>query len=127
MPDVLPKHAPGQAVTRTAGAAITGGQLVTITGDNTVSPTAGAGAVEGQASRDAAVGDILTVWAGGEVILTAAAAITAGQRVQSAAAGQVAPWSAVAPATAPVAENIIGHATRAAAAGAKVTVRLYNA
>lgn len=121
MPDVLPKHAPGQAVTRTAGAAITGGQLVTITGENTVSPTAGAGAVEGQASRDAAVGDILTVWAGGEVTLTASGAITAGQRVQSAAAGAVSTWAGTAPA------DVIGHATRGAASGAKVTVRLYNA
>ncbi len=49
MPDYLRKYAPGDRVTYAASAAITGGQLVTISGNGTVAPTAG-GASVGRAS-----------------------------------------------------------------------------
>lgn len=121
MPDHLPKYAPGTAVTREASAAITGGQLLTVTGDLTVGP-AGAGAVfAGVANRDAAVGDLLVPQRGGVHVLTAAAAIAAGDLVQCGAAGEVALWP---PAGAPAA--IIGYAAEAVAAAATGEFHLYT-
>lgn len=93
----LPKYAPGTALTREASAAITAGQLLTITGDNTVAPTTGdAQLVVGVASRDAAIGELLTVQRGGVHVLTAAAAVAAGDYLMSAAGGQVRPVPATA-------------------------------
>lgn len=125
MPDYLPKHSPGQQVTYTASAAIVGGQLVTITGDLLVGPTAGAGVVEGVATRDAAVGQAVNVRDGGIQLLVASAAIAAGQRVQSAANGQVAPFAPAAAGLVSADVNVIGHATQPIAAGAAGRVRLY--
>lgn len=119
MADYLPKFSPGAVVTYGVTTAVTGGQLVTVSGNGTVAPTAGAGVVEGVAMRDAAVGQMTPVTAGGVQVLTASAAITAGQRVQSAAAGAVAPWAGTA------AADVIGHATEAIASGAAGRVRLY--
>lgn len=119
MPDYLPKHSPGATVTYTTSAAVTGGQLLAITGDLLVAPTAGAGPVEGVAGRDAATGQEVPVRNGGVHLLVASANITANQRVQSAANGQVAPWAGTAPA------DVIGHATQPIASGATGRVRLY--
>lgn len=119
MADYLPKFSPGAVVTYVASAAVLGGQLVTISGNGTVAPTAGPGTVEGVAGRDAAVGQGVPVTAAAVHVLTASAAITAGQRVQSAAAGGVAPWAGTA------AADVIGHATEAIASGAAGRVRLY--
>ncbi len=127
MPDYLRKYAPGDRVTYAASAAITGGQLVTISGNGTVSPTSGgADEVEGVATRDAATGQLVTVVSGGIPPLTASAAIGAGGRVMPAASGAVQPYGPVAPATVPDPAHIIGHATEAIAAGAVGRVRLYH-
>lgn len=89
MADYLPKHKPGQAVTYTASAAVTGGRLVEVTGNRTVGPAgADSAKVVGVAGFDAAAGETVTVYRGGVQRLTAAAAITAGATVTAAAAGK---------------------------------------
>lgn len=84
----------GETHTYTAGAAITAGQLLAVTADNTVSPTAGASlAIAGVAGHDAASGALVTVHAGGGVLhetQTTAAAVAAGALLQSAAGGLIA-------------------------------------
>ncbi len=92
MADYLPKFKPGQAVTFTASADITGGRLVAITGNRTVGPAgADSAAVVGVAGFDAKTGERVTVFtrAGGVHRLTASGAIAAGVKVSSAAAGKV--------------------------------------
>ncbi len=126
MPDYLRKHGPGERVTYGTTAAVTGGQLVTISGNGTVAPTAGgASVVEGVAKRDAATGQVVTVESGGIAPLTASAAVAASGRVMPAASGAVQPYGPVAPATVADPAHIIGHATEAIAAGAVGRVRLY--
>lgn len=91
MADYLPLHAPGKALTRTASAAITAGQLVSVSGSGTVAP-AGAGDVFwlGLASKDTASGDTLAVFAGGtQKVVAGTGGITAGTLVQAGAAGTV--------------------------------------
>jgi predicted RecA/RadA family phage recombinase len=57
MADYLPKRKPGQAIPMTASAAITGGQLVRVSGSGTVAPTSAASADWlGVAAQDAASG-----------------------------------------------------------------------
>lgn len=90
MADYTPLFKPGQAVTRQASAAITGGQMVVVTGSGTVGPSAGASAAfAGVAAFDAASGDQVTIYAGGVQRPTASGAITAGDIVTTAAAGRV--------------------------------------
>ena len=53
MADYLPKHTPGQAITLTASAAVTGGRLVAVSGAGTVAPAgADSAAVVGVAGFD---------------------------------------------------------------------------
>ena len=94
MGDYTPNALPGNERTFVAGAAITGGQVVYLSGSpRLISPTTGASAaVPGVAGHDAATGDRVTVLRGGEHKLTASGAITAGAKVKSAAAGAVAAW-----------------------------------
>ncbi|WP_295035521.1 capsid cement protein [uncultured Microbacterium sp.] len=90
MADHLPLFKPGQAVTFTATAAITGGQVVEVSGDRKVAP-AGAASTKaiGTAGLDVASGDTLVVHLNGPVdTVVAAAAITAGAEVEAAALGQ---------------------------------------
>lgn len=96
MPDRQPHYAPGRNVSFVASAAVTGGQLVEITGNMTVAPAAAASTkVIGVAERDAVAGASLTVSLTGPVWdLTAAGAIAAGDIVAAAAAGAVAPIGA---------------------------------
>lgn len=116
MAEYLPIHTPGQAVTYTAGAAITGGQLVYISGVNTVSPTtAASAAVVGVAGHDAASGAKVLVYTGEVQEVTAAAAVTAGQTLEAAAAGQVTPHT-----NGTNDCNIVGVAVTTAALSAKV-------
>lgn len=92
MADYLPKFKPGQAVTFTASADVTGGRLVAITGNRTVGPAdADSAAVVGVAGFNAKAGERVTVFtrAGGVHALTASAAIAAGAKVSSAAAGKI--------------------------------------
>lgn len=74
-----------------AGANITKGQVVYVSGDMTVRPTTAASkAVIGVAMFDAKSGDPIAVECEGLMKLTASAAITAGSQVESAAGGKVA-------------------------------------
>lgn len=90
MADHLPLFKPGQAVTFTATATITGGQTVEVSGDRKVAPaTAASTKAIGTAAHDAANGDTVIVHLPGIVdTVTAAAAITAGASVEAAAAGK---------------------------------------
>jgi len=91
MPDSLPLFKPGQAITRQASAAITGGQLCIVTGSGTVGPSAAASvAWLGVAAFDAGTGENVTLHKGGVHRLVASGAITAGDAVIAAAAGAVA-------------------------------------
>ena len=87
----------GRMIVMTAGAAVTEGQLVELTGAETVGPaSAGSTKVIGVALKDAAQNEKVTVVTEGVVEVTAAGAITAGSKVQAAANGQVSAWSATA-------------------------------
>ena len=92
-----PTYLPGHAVTRRASAAVTGGQLVEVTGDGTVGPAAAASTkVYGVAAFDAANGDQVTVHTGGAhklEIVAAGDAVVAGDLVQAAANGTIAKGS----------------------------------
>ncbi len=91
MADYLPIYKPGQAITLKASAAITGGQLVEVTGSGTVGPAGAASTkVVGVAGFTAAINDNVTIFTGGVQHAVAAGAITAGDVVQAGAAGTVA-------------------------------------
>ena len=92
MADHLPMFKPGQDVTFTATTAITGGQVVEVTGDRKVGVPAAAASTKtiGTAGQDAAINDLLAVHLAGPVdTMTSAAAIAAGADVENAAAGKV--------------------------------------
>jgi hypothetical protein len=102
--------------TYTAGAAITGGQVVAASANNTVIPTAGvSAAVVGVAAHDAASGALVAVWplAGVTHEVTAAAVLAAGGVVTSAASGQITA------AAAQTGTDLIGVVTVGAASAAK--------
>lgn len=119
MADYVPLFDPGDEFTMSATAAVTGGQVVEITGTRAVAPTGGASVkVAGVALFDALVGSSMTVMSAGVHELIASAAINAGDLVTSAAAGQVASFGAGTNYA-----QVIGRAlTTAAAANAKVQV-----
>ena len=111
--------APGDEVTYTASAAVTGGQLVAVTGNRTVGPAgAGSSAWIGVAEYDAAIGEKVTVTSGGIHELTSSGAVAAGANVIGAAAGAVATIGAETDYS-----KIVGVAI-AAAASNKVLVKL---
>ena len=82
-----------QHLTYTAGAAITGGQVLVYSAADTVIPSAGAStAFAGVAGHDAASGSPVTVLAGSGLVhetQTTAAAVAVGALIQSAAAGAI--------------------------------------
>ncbi len=120
MAEYLPLKSPGQDFTMTASAAVTGGQLVRVSGSNTVAPTTAAAADWlGVASNDAAVGALVTVFTGGVQRLTASGAVTAGANVEGAAAGAVAAHT-----NGTADANIVGLALTTATAGNPVNVQL---
>lgn len=95
---------PGAPVTFTAGTAVTGGQLLAVTGNRTVGATAGVNAKwVGVAAFDAAAGERVTVVKGGVQRIMASGTIAAGDAVVSAAAGAVATVAAV---TTPTAADV---------------------
>ena len=97
-----------------AGADIQKGQVVYVSGDMTVSPTAGASAaVLGVAMLDCKAGEPVAVECEGLFKLTAAGTIAAGARIASAANGKVATGT----------ENTIGVALNAASADGDVYVK----
>lgn len=91
MADYLPLFAPGEAFTRTTSAAVTGGQLVSVSGSGTVANSGAADAgVVGVAAFDAASGGTVTVFAGGvQKCIAGTGGVTAGQLVHSGASGTV--------------------------------------
>jgi hypothetical protein len=84
--DYIPKYSPGEAISLSATATVTGGLLVTVAG-------AVAGANEttwlGVASRDAITGQTFGVYTEGVQKLIASGAVTAGDRLKCAAGGKV--------------------------------------
>ncbi|OYO16629.1 DUF2190 domain-containing protein [Enemella dayhoffiae] len=115
MGDYLPRFKPGEAVSFNATTALTGGQLVELTGPRSVGVAAAASTkVVGVAAFDCKVGDRVLVHSGGVQRPVASAAIAAGDQVQAAANGQAATGT-----TAP-----IGLALTAATAGARVEVQM---
>lgn len=111
MAGYIPKFGIETVVTFTAGATVTGGRVVAVTGDREVSQAgADAAAAIGVAARDAKAGEQVSVFVGRGVVhrLPATAAITAGAKVATAAAGKVAPIGA--------ATNVYGIALTSAAA-----------
>lgn len=116
MAEYVPIHTPGQSVTSTASAAITGGQVLVASGNGTVAPSSAASAaVVGVAAFDAASGAKVTYYTGEIHEVTATGAITAGQTVEAATAGTVAAHT-----NGTNDLNIIGVALTTAAGGAKV-------
>lgn len=109
----------GLAYTRRASAAVTGGQLVEVTGAGTVGPAA-AGSTKflGTAAFDAAVGEDVTVHIGGVQRLIASGAVAAGDMVAASSAGKVAT------AAAPAVGAQVGVAINAAADGAVVETQM---
>lgn len=85
MGDYTPVYKPGQAVTFTATAAVTGGQHVAVSGDMSVAPAAAGSAMcVGQAGHDAASGERVTVHLPGRPVheATAGGTIAAGAGVK---------------------------------------------
>lgn len=94
MPEFSPLFKPGDEFPRTTSAAVTGGQVLVVSGSNTVAPSSGASAaVLGVAGYDAGSGELVTVICDGVVNLAASGAISAGASVTSAASGAVAAHS----------------------------------
>jgi hypothetical protein len=91
MAEYLPLHKPGQAITRSASATITAGQLVIVTGSGTVGPGSAATHLwVGVAATDAASGDDVLIFSSGVQRCVATGTVTAGQLVEAATAGTVA-------------------------------------
>ena len=93
MADVTPHWTPGDSITGHAGATITGGRFVTVSGtptegNPTVSPAGAGVAALGVAGRDKASGEKVPVIRQGVVPVTAGGTVTAGERVQSDATGR---------------------------------------
>lgn len=100
-------------ITRVTSAAVTAGQLLMVSGDDTVAKTSGAvSSWLGVAAFDAASGASVTVYTVGVHILAASGAITAGDLVIPAANGAV---QTIGSLTATVDSQIVGVALSAAA------------
>lgn len=125
MGDYGPLWMPGDVITVTTSAAVTGGQCAVVSGNGTVGPSAGASAkVVGIFTTDAASGAVVGMHGRGQVhVSTASGAITAGDQIVSAAAGKVAALAAAAGATAGdinSARSVLGIAMTTAADAASV-------
>ena len=119
MADYLPLYLPGQELTSTTSAAVTGGELLVVTGPGTVARSAAANAAWlGVAAHDAANGARVTVHTGGVQRLTATGGINAGDIVVAAANGTVATNAA------PGAGQQVGVALTTVANGAVVEVKM---
>lgn len=109
----------GLAYTRKASAAITGGQLVEVSGSGTVAPCAATSAKWlGTAAFDAAVGEDVTVHIAGVQRLLASGAVPAGSVVVAAAAGRVVVNAA------PAVGQQVGVAINTAADGAVAEIQM---
>lgn len=113
----------GDTFTRVTSAAVTAGQVLVVSGDDTVAPSSGASAAFlGIAAFDAASGAEVTVINEGVHELTSSGSISAGDLVIPAASGAVATQGS---ATAANAVQVLGVALKAAANN-KVTVKLFR-
>lgn len=94
MPEFNALYKPGEAFPRVTSAAVTGGQVLIVSGSNTVAPSSAASvAVVGVAAFDAASGETVTVSRDGVFNLAASGSISAGAPVAAAASGAVAAHS----------------------------------
>lgn len=92
MADHLLKFKPGQSVTFKATTAITGGQVVEVTGNRTVGVASAAASTKaiGTTGHDAAIGDDVIVHVGAPIdTMVTSAAVTAGSNVEASTAGKV--------------------------------------
>jgi hypothetical protein len=126
MADYVPVIQNADSYTLTASATITGGQLLVVTGVNTVGP-AGANAVNwvGVAAFDCVSGAAVTVFRDGVQILTTTGTVTAGDLVVAAASGTVSTLAAVTtptPADVTNTRAIVGVALTTATTGNAVRV-----
>lgn len=95
MAEYAPIYFPADRLPRTTSATVTKGQLLYVSGNDTVAPTSAAtGAWLGVAAHDAASGAQVVVLTEGVHELAASGAIAAGARVTGAAAGAVADFAA---------------------------------
>ena len=109
--DYVPLFLPGCEVSVTAGAAVTAGQVVVVSEDNTVSPSSAASeALTGVAAQTVASGAPLSVWFSGVHVLAASGAIAAGGAVTATDSGAVAAY----PTTGGDPATIVGRALSAA-------------
>lgn len=119
MAEHTPHYLPADRLPRTTSATVTGGQVLVVSGNDTVAPSAAANeAWLGVAGHDAASGAQVVVYTEGVHELTASGAIAAGARVISAAAGAVATIGSETNYA-----RVVGLAL-SAAAGGKVLVKL---
>ncbi len=117
MSEYLPRYAPADMVPAVTSAAVTGGQLLVVSGDNTVAASSAAAIGFGVAANDAGSGERVTVYRTGIHVLGATGTINAGDPVVPAATGTVAALGNT------TYVNVVGQAL-AAASGGKVTVAL---
>lgn len=123
MADYTPIFKPGAEVTLTASAAITAGQALVVTGQQTVGPSAGASAkYAGIAATDAASGTKVVVLGPAVHELTAAATVGDGDLITTAASGGVATFV---PGETPDYSTVIGIAL-ADAASNKVIAKTFR-
>ncbi len=120
MAEYLPLHDEGP-ITRSASAAITGGQLLYVSGSGTVAPTTGATpAWVGVAGFDANPNDNVTVWSDDvQRPIAGAGGVTAGLLVEAGAGGTVVNQ----PATGALPGNVVGLALTTAPANALAEVQ----
>ncbi|MDQ2727988.1 MAG: hypothetical protein M3Y91_09040 [Actinomycetota bacterium] len=122
MPEVLPRFGDGDHISHAISATVTGGQVVVMTADRTVAPSADAThGCAGIAMYDVVFNaggpaNNVQVTSEGAFYLTASVTLTAGTYVVPAANG------AVAPATAP--DRGIGYVIQGAAASGQALVQL---
>ncbi|MFE3229334.1 capsid cement protein [Nocardia sp. NPDC059228] len=119
MSDFLPLYAPADKVPAVTSAAVTAGQVVVVSGNNTVAASTAAAMAYGVASQDDLVGgNQIMVWRCGIHLLTASGAIAAGDAVIPATGGAVATIGSDTNYN-----HVVGQAL-AAASGGKVLVAL---
>lgn len=119
MSDFLPLYFPGDKLPCVTSAAVTAGQVLVVSGSNTVAASSAAAVPFGVAAYDDLVGgNQIVAYRRGEFVLTASGSIAAGDLVIPAAAGAVATIGSDTNYG-----HVVGQATAAAASG-KVTVVL---
>ncbi|KZM70764.1 capsid cement protein [Nocardia terpenica] len=119
MSDFLPLYHPAAKVPYVTSAAVTAGQLLVVSGNNTVAASSAAGMAFGVAAVDDPLGgNQIMVYRNGIHVLAASGTINAGDPVVAAASGAV---SAIGSDTNYT--HVVGQALTAAAGG-KVTVAL---